>query len=63
LGPATIYTLDKLYSLSRRKREVSIIKAEVLPSEVLYLTMKRPHDFQYRAGQWVRTLTISRKKF
>lgn len=30
--PALIYTADKLYSLSRKKVEISVVKAELLPS-------------------------------
>ncbi|XP_077966931.1 dual oxidase 2-like [Styela clava] len=54
LGPAVLYTLDKLYSISRKKTEISVINAELLPSEVTYLEFKRPPTFDYRAGQWVR---------
>jgi len=54
LGPAVLYTLDKLYSLSRSKTEISVIKAELLPSDVTHLEFKRPVNFDYKAGQWVR---------
>ena len=48
-----LYTLDKLYSLSRNKAEISVVKAELLPSEVTFLEFKRPANFNYKAGQWV----------
>ena len=32
VGPAVLFTLDKLVSLSRKKRELNIIHAELLPS-------------------------------
>ena len=31
-GPATLFTFDKLVSLSRKKRKLSIIRTELLPS-------------------------------
>ena len=49
-----LYTLDKLYSLSRNTAEISVVNAELLPSEVTYLEFKRPSNFDYKAGQWVR---------
>lgn len=30
--PALIYSVDKLHSLSRKKVEISVVKAELLPS-------------------------------
>ncbi|XP_067938007.1 dual oxidase 2-like [Watersipora subatra] len=54
IGPLTVFVLDKLISLSRNKTEISITKAELLPSEVTALVFKRPAGFEYRSGQWVR---------
>ncbi|XP_021358388.1 dual oxidase 2-like isoform X2 [Mizuhopecten yessoensis] len=53
-GPLVIYVLDKLISVSRKKREISVIQADLLPSEVTALKFKRPLDFDYKSGQWVR---------
>ncbi|NXN80294.1 DUOX2 oxidase, partial [Bombycilla garrulus] len=52
--PALIYGADKLYSLSRKKVEISVVKAELLPSGVTHLQFQRPQDFDYKSGQWVR---------
>ena len=32
LGPAILFTLDKLVSMSRKKLDIAVIKAELLPS-------------------------------
>ncbi|XP_026565713.1 dual oxidase 2 [Pseudonaja textilis] len=57
--PALIYVADKLISLSRKKVEISVIKAELLPSGVTNLQFQRPQDFDYRSGQWVRIACLS----
>ncbi|XP_060062787.1 dual oxidase 2-like [Ylistrum balloti] len=53
-GPLIIYVIDKLISVSRKKREISVIQADLLPSDVTGLKFKRPLDFDYKSGQWVR---------
>uniref|UniRef100_A0A674JTR4 NAD(P)H oxidase (H2O2-forming) n=1 Tax=Terrapene triunguis TaxID=2587831 RepID=A0A674JTR4_9SAUR len=57
--PALIYGADKLISLSRKKVEMSVLKAELLPSGVTYLKFQRPQDFDYKSGQWVRIACLS----
>ena len=32
LGPAVLFTIDKLISMSRKKVEIPVIRAELLPS-------------------------------
>ncbi|XP_060115958.1 dual oxidase 2 [Heteronotia binoei] len=59
LVPALIYGADKLVSLSRKKVEISVVKAELLPSGVTHLQFQRPEDFDYRSGQWVRIACLS----
>ncbi|XP_064475298.1 dual oxidase 2-like [Ornithodoros turicata] len=54
LGPLLLFVLDRLVSLSRKKIEISVMKAEHLPSDVTMLQLKRPQNFEYRSGQWVR---------
>ncbi|XP_055459664.1 dual oxidase 2 isoform X2 [Psammomys obesus] len=54
LVPAIIYGGDKLVSLSRKKVEISVVKAELLPSGVTHLRFQRPQGFEYKSGQWVR---------
>ncbi|KAI8507935.1 hypothetical protein Bbelb_141750 [Branchiostoma belcheri] len=54
LGPLVLFTLDKLVSISRKKVEIPVLKAELLPSAVTMLELKRPANFDYKSGQWVR---------
>ncbi|XP_068000299.1 dual oxidase 2 isoform X2 [Melanerpes formicivorus] len=54
LVPALLYGGDKLLSLSRKKVEISVVKAELLPSGVTHLRFQRPQGFDYKSGQWVR---------
>uniref|UniRef100_A0A8C3J8T5 NAD(P)H oxidase (H2O2-forming) n=1 Tax=Calidris pygmaea TaxID=425635 RepID=A0A8C3J8T5_9CHAR len=57
--PALIYSADKLLSLSRKKVEISVVKAEILPSGVTHLRFQRPQDFDYKSGQWVRIACVA----
>uniref|UniRef100_A0A663M5H9 NAD(P)H oxidase (H2O2-forming) n=1 Tax=Athene cunicularia TaxID=194338 RepID=A0A663M5H9_ATHCN len=57
--PALIYSADKLLSLSRKKVEISVMKAELLPSGVTHLQFQRPQDFDYKSGQWVRIACVA----
>uniref|UniRef100_A0A672UPL0 NAD(P)H oxidase (H2O2-forming) n=1 Tax=Strigops habroptila TaxID=2489341 RepID=A0A672UPL0_STRHB len=57
--PALIYSADKLFSLSRKKVEISVVKAELLPSGVTHLQFQRPQDFDYKSGQWVRIACVA----
>ncbi|NXW90244.1 DUOX2 oxidase, partial [Alopecoenas beccarii] len=57
--PALIYSADKLLSLSRKKVEISVVKAELLPSGVTHLRFQRPQDFEYKSGQWVRIACVA----
>ncbi|XP_078589015.1 dual oxidase 2-like [Branchiostoma floridae x Branchiostoma japonicum] len=54
LGPLVLFTLDKLVSISRKKVEIPVLNAELLPSAVTMLELKRPANFDYKSGQWVR---------
>uniref|UniRef100_A0A7N4PVB5 NAD(P)H oxidase (H2O2-forming) n=1 Tax=Sarcophilus harrisii TaxID=9305 RepID=A0A7N4PVB5_SARHA len=59
LVPALIYGGDKLVSLSRKKVEISVVKAELLPSGVTHLKFQRPQGFEYKSGQWVRIACLA----
>ncbi|XP_055518481.1 dual oxidase 1 [Leucoraja erinacea] len=59
IAPGLIYLGDKLVSLSRKKKDVTVVKADLLPSGVTYLEFKRPQDFEYKSGQWVRIACLS----
>ena len=54
LGPGIIFVLDQIISVSRRKQELTVIRADILPSLVIGIYFKRPHSFDYKAGQWVK---------
>uniref|UniRef100_A0A8C6TTP1 NAD(P)H oxidase (H2O2-forming) n=1 Tax=Neogobius melanostomus TaxID=47308 RepID=A0A8C6TTP1_9GOBI len=54
IPPALLFLLDKLISLNRKRVEIPVIRAELLPSGVTHLEFKKPQGFVYRSGQWVR---------
>lgn len=62
LGPCVLFTLDMLVSVSRKKIEISVVKAELLPSGVTHLEFKRPENFEYKSGQWVRIACVPLNK-
>ncbi|KAJ8407723.1 hypothetical protein AAFF_G00267670 [Aldrovandia affinis] len=59
IPPAIIFLLDKLISVSRKKVEIPVVKAELLPSGVTHLEFKRPQGFAYKSGQWVRVACLA----
>ncbi|XP_048188150.1 dual oxidase 2 [Perognathus longimembris pacificus] len=59
LVPAIIFGGDKLVSLSRKKVEIAVVKAELLPSGVTHLRFQRPQGFEYKSGQWVRIACLA----
>ncbi|XP_041442661.1 dual oxidase 1 isoform X2 [Xenopus laevis] len=59
MAPALIFIGDSLISLSRKKTEINVIKAELLPSDVTCLRFQRPADFDYKSGQWVRIACLA----
>ncbi|XP_052252760.1 dual oxidase 1-like isoform X3 [Dreissena polymorpha] len=54
VGPAILFTIDKMVSLSRKRMEISIVRAENLASDVTIIEFKRPPRFDFKSGQWVR---------
>uniref|UniRef100_A0A3P9PLG9 NAD(P)H oxidase (H2O2-forming) n=1 Tax=Poecilia reticulata TaxID=8081 RepID=A0A3P9PLG9_POERE len=58
IPPSLLFLLDKLISLSRKKVEIPVLRAELLPSGVTHLEFKRPPGFVYRSGQWVRVACL-----
>ena len=54
LGPGIIYTIDLIISISRRKNELTVVCADILPSLVLGIYIQRPLSFDYKAGQWLK---------
>lgn len=61
-GPAILFMIDKLVSLSRKKTELCIINAKNLPSDVTMIEFKRPPRFEYKSGQWVRIACLAQGK-
>ena len=51
IGPAIIYTFDKIISLRTKYMELDIIETELLPSDVLKIKFYRPPNFQYHSGE------------
>lgn len=54
VGPAIIFTLDKVVSLQTKYMELDILDTELLPSDVTRVKFTRPPNFKYLSGQWVR---------
>uniref|UniRef100_A0A673Z4M1 NAD(P)H oxidase (H2O2-forming) n=1 Tax=Salmo trutta TaxID=8032 RepID=A0A673Z4M1_SALTR len=59
IPPGLLFLLDKLISLNRKKVEIPVVNATLLPSEVTHLEFKRPQGFVYRSGQWVRVACLA----
>lgn len=59
LGPCVLFVLDRLISVSRKNVEISVVKAELLPSGVTHVEFKKPSNFEYRSGQWVRIACVA----
>ncbi|RWS08349.1 dual oxidase-like protein, partial [Dinothrombium tinctorium] len=54
IGPAIVFTLDKIVSLQTKFMELEILETELLPSDVTKVKFSRPANFKYLSGQWVR---------
>ncbi|KAJ3340743.1 Dual oxidase 1 [Gonapodya sp. JEL0774] len=65
LVPTIVYRLDSVFTAKRRAFKVPIIEAALLPSEVTLVKMRKPSNFDYKAGQWLRIALpeISTKEF
>ncbi|XP_067143803.1 dual oxidase-like isoform X2 [Centruroides vittatus] len=59
IGPAIIFTIDKIVSLYTKYMELDILETELLPSDVTRLKFARPPNFRYLSGQWVRLCCTS----
>ncbi|XP_054706944.1 dual oxidase 2-like [Uloborus diversus] len=62
LFPCVLFTVDMLISVSRKKTEIPVVKAELLPSAVTHLEFKKPDNFEYKSGQWVRIACVPLNK-
>jgi dual oxidase len=54
LGPRFLFSIDKLVAYAQVSRDLPVVRALLLPSGVLSLEFKKPADFNYRSGQYVR---------
>ena len=52
--PMIIFTIDKLISLSRTTIDLQILESHLLPSKVVKLVIKKPLNFAYKSGQWIK---------
>uniref|UniRef100_A0A4W3IEX4 NAD(P)H oxidase (H2O2-forming) n=1 Tax=Callorhinchus milii TaxID=7868 RepID=A0A4W3IEX4_CALMI len=57
--PTLIFVGDKMISFGRKKIKIAVLNAELLPSGVIHLEFKRPQDFTYKSGQWVRIASLN----
>nr|XP_022914641.1 dual oxidase-like [Onthophagus taurus] len=48
-----IFVIDKLISVRRKKIQIPVIEAKILPSQVTMLKFIKPRSFQYKSGQYV----------
>ncbi|XP_047991381.1 dual oxidase isoform X1 [Leguminivora glycinivorella] len=62
LGPAIIYTLDKVVSLRTKYLALDVQETEMLPSDVIKIKFYRPPNLKYLSGQWVRLACTAFKK-
>ncbi|ODN05836.1 Dual oxidase 1, partial [Orchesella cincta] len=58
VGPLVIFILDKLITIGRKKVEIPVLDAKILPSNVTKLVFARPIGFEYKSGQWVRIASL-----
>uniref|UniRef100_A0AC35U9C9 NAD(P)H oxidase (H2O2-forming) n=1 Tax=Rhabditophanes sp. KR3021 TaxID=114890 RepID=A0AC35U9C9_9BILA len=54
LGPLILFIIDKIIGMRQQYKQLRIIEAALLPSDIIYIQFKRPHSFKFRSGQWVR---------
>lgn len=59
MPPAALFIFDRLLTLGRSAVKVPVIEAELLPSGVTKIIYKRPDDFEYKGGQWIRIACVA----
>lgn len=52
--PLLIFKIDRLISASRKKIEIQVVRAVLYPSDVTMIQLKKPANFEFKSGQWVR---------
>ncbi|CAI2308307.1 unnamed protein product [Caenorhabditis sp. 36 PRJEB53466] len=53
VGPIVIFVFDRIIGLMQYYKKLEIVRAEILPSDIIYIEFRRPRTFQYKSGQWV----------
>eukprot|EP00118_Oscarella_pearsei_P028224 m.1711 g.1711 ORF g.1711 m.1711 type:complete len:1810 (+) comp7753_c0_seq1:180-5609(+) len=59
VGPVCAFIIDRLISSSRDHVRLAVTNAELLPSGVTCLKIKKPRNFEYKSGQWVRIACLA----
>ncbi|VDP22192.1 unnamed protein product [Soboliphyme baturini] len=54
LAPVIILFMDRLMGMRHDYKNLEILSAKTLSSNVTYIKLKRPKNFNFRSGQWVR---------
>lgn len=49
-----IFSLDKLISISKSTLDLQILESHLLPSKVVNIVIKKPLNFSYKSGQWIK---------
>lgn len=60
LGPAILFTVDQLISVSRRKVEITVVKAELLPSGTYELLLILFIIYLFMTVSFVRSIVARR---
>uniref|UniRef100_A0A914V652 FAD-binding FR-type domain-containing protein n=1 Tax=Plectus sambesii TaxID=2011161 RepID=A0A914V652_9BILA len=53
-GPLVIFIIDRILGMRQNYRQLQIVSAALLPSDIIHIEFKRPRHFRFRSGQWVR---------
>uniref|UniRef100_A0A915BN44 NAD(P)H oxidase (H2O2-forming) n=1 Tax=Parascaris univalens TaxID=6257 RepID=A0A915BN44_PARUN len=54
IGPIILLVIDRIIGMRQQYKKLQILRASILPSDIIYIEFKRPHSFRFRSGQWVR---------
>ncbi|KHN77089.1 Dual oxidase 1 [Toxocara canis] len=54
IGPIILLIIDRIIGMRQQYKKLQILRASILPSDIIYIEFKRPHSFRFRSGQWVR---------
>ncbi|KAK0417047.1 hypothetical protein QR680_012805 [Steinernema hermaphroditum] len=53
-GPIVVLVVDRIIGMRQEYKQLQILSAALLPSDIIYIKYKRPHSFHFRSGQWIR---------